>query len=293
MNLSSIFTGTGVALVTPFLASGEIDFNSFEKLIEYVISGNVNYLVPLGSTGEASTISLEEQQEILHFVSKVVAKRTALVAGCFGGNDTKALIKKISAFDLQDYDAILSASPSYNKPSQEGIFQHFSQLNDHTALPIIMYNVPGRTCSNVTAETTIRIANDCKNIFAIKEASGDLAQIQQIIKHVDPNFLVISGDDPTALKTVNMGGKGVISVIGNAYPKLFSELISLGLSKKLEEASHINNKLDPIHHWLYIDGNPSGIKAALSLKGICEEFVRLPLVSMNRANFDSLKQHLV
>lgn len=291
-NINS-FIGTGVALVTPFLESGAIDYISFEKLIEHVIHGGVDYLVPLGSTGEASTISPEEQQQILHFVVKTVASRKPIVAGCFGGNNTKALLQKIKGFDLTGIDALLSASPAYNKPSQEGIFQHFKMINDHSTRPVIMYNVPGRTSSNVEAKTSIRIANECKQIFAIKEASGNLNQIRSIIEGVSDEFLVISGDDPTALETVRMGGKGVISVIGNVYPNKFTSIIRNGLNGMFDQAELVNKKLDPIHEWLYIDGNPSGIKAALNIEGICNEFVRLPLVPMQKDNLDMLASKMV
>lgn len=291
--MTNPFIGTGVALVTPFLKTGEIDYESFEALIEYVIQGGVDYLVPLGSTGEASTLNPKEQQEILDFVSRVVKKRKPIVAGCFGGNDTKALIKKLETFDLSGVDAVLSSSPHYNKPSQEGIFQHYMAINNHSSKPVIMYNVPGRTSSNVSAKTTIRIANNCDKVFAIKEASGDLKQMQEIISNVDSNFLVLSGDDPSALESIKLGGSGVISVIANAYPKEFSNTIGSALKKNFETATNLNDQLDPIHYWLYIDGNPSGIKAALSIKGLCKQYVRLPLVQMSTQHFQSLQSTLV
>lgn len=287
--MNSQFIGTGVALVTPFNSDKSIDYHSFSNLIEFVIKGNVDFLVPMGSTGEASTLSLDEQHEILRFVVEINKGRKPIVAGNFGGNNTQALIKKLNNFDLDGVDAILSASPHYNKPSQLGIIAHFNALNAATKRPIIIYNVPGRTASNIEAETCLKLANECSNIIAIKEASADMHQIKQIIEANTPNFLILSGDDPTALETTNLGGHGVISVIANVFPSKFSTCIKLGLEKRNEEAEILNATLDPFHKWLYIDGNPAGIKQALFFKELIKNELRLPLVPMQNTNANSLK----
>ncbi len=281
---TSKFSGTGVALVTPFLSDGSIDYDRFSNIIEFVIDSGVDYLVPLGSTGEATTISSLEQKEVLRFVTSQNAGRLPVVAGCFGGNNTKELISKIEEFDLTKIDALLSSSPHYNKPSQVGIFEHYSAIANSTTLPIILYNVPSRTSSNVLADTVISLSEKYENIIGIKEASGDLDQIKTIIENSKESFLVLSGDDPTARETCLAGGNGVISVIANAYPKSFSTMIKCALNKEVDKAKHIDSTLFPLHKWLYIDGNPSGIKAALRAKGMIEDRLRLPLVPMSASN---------
>src|SRR6478736_5005562 len=224
MSLQKKFTGTGIAIVTPFHEDGKIDWDSFKKLIEYWIKGKVEYLVVLGTTGESATVHGEEKQEVFSFVSKTVNGRLPLVAG-IGGNDTQEVIDGFKEFDLGGYDAILSVAPYYNKPNQEGLFQHYKALDAATPLPIIMYNVPSRTGQNVTAETQLRIARECKKIFATKEASGNFDQIHQIIRNKPADFMVISGDDGITLPMIAAGAEGLISVVANAYPGDYSEMV--------------------------------------------------------------------
>mgnify|MGYP000524399158 CR=1 FL=1 len=218
------FRGTGVALVTPF-RNGEIDYAAFENIIEHTLQGGVDYVVPLGTTGEAVTLSSQECRDVLDFTIKIVNKRVPIVAGFFGHNDTAALVKKISTYNFEGISAILSSSPAYSKPSQEGIYQHFMRIAEVSPVPIIIYNVPGRTSSNLTAETILRLAKASEKFVAIKEASGDLVQAMQILKNKPTHFQVLSGDDPTAMPMVACGGDGVISVIANAYPRTFSDMI--------------------------------------------------------------------
>lgn len=282
------FRGTGVALVTPF-RDGKIDFSSLERIINYNIDGGVDYLVSLGTTGEAVNLNEKECQKILKFTTKINNNRVPLVAGLFGDNNTYRLVKRLNKYDLEGYSAVMSASPHYVKPNQEGIFRHFMEVEKVTPLPIILYNVPGRTSSNMSVTTTLRLANASKKFIAIKEASGDIVQATKIIKDRPAHFLVISGDDPTALGLIACGGDGVISVIGNALPNQFSEMIRAALKGDFTTAATLNANLINIHDWLYIDGNPVGIKAALSILGFCEQDVRLPLGPMSAANFKQLK----
>lgn len=286
------FSGTGVALVTPF-KNGKIDWPALEQIIEHCIAGGVEYLVSLGTTGEAVTLSSQECRQILDFTIQVADGRLPIVAGLFGGNDTKTLANKIKNYNFKGIDAILSSSPAYSKPTQEGIFQHYMALAQASSRPIIIYNVPGRTSSNVTAETTLRLAKASDKFVAIKEASADMVQAMKILKRKNPDFLLLSGDDPTALPLITCGGQGVISVIANAYPQVFSDMVRAALEGKLEKARGLNNKLLDIHHWLYIDGNPCGIKAAMEVLGLCSREVRLPLVPMSESNFDRLQQEMM
>ena len=272
--------GTGVALVTPF-KDGVIDFEAHERILEFVIKGGVDYVVSLGTTGESVTLSPEEQQDVLAFSSEKIADRVPLVAGNFGGNNTAALKRKILEFDLKGICALLSSSPAYNKPTQEGIYRHYMALDRISPLPLIVYNVPGRTASNVTAETTLRLAHDGTRIVAIKEASADLSQGRAILAERPKDFLVLSGDDPSALDLMEIGGDGVISVIANAFPKVFSQMTRLALSADIEQARILDQVLGEMHPLLYAEGNPTGIKAALHILGLCEMDVRLPLVAMS------------
>jgi len=226
MSLQEKFSGTGIAIVTPFNANGTIDWGSFRNLINFWIAGKIEYLVILGTTGESPTVHGEEKQQVFSFVNETVAGRIPLIAG-IGGNDTNEVIQGFKNFDLKGFDAILSVSPSYSKPNQEGIFQHYKMLNAATPLPIMIYNVPSRTGQNVTADTQVRIAHECENIFGTKEASGDFNQIMQIIKNKPKDFLVISGDDLITLPMIACGGDGVISVVANAYPKDYSDMVRL------------------------------------------------------------------
>lgn len=280
--------GTGVALVTPF-KQGEVDHDALARIIDHVIRGGVEYLVCLGTTGEASTITLDESHSILKTFIKVNDARVPIVLGALGGNDTAALIRRISEFDLDGVSAFLSASPAYNKPSQEGIYQHYLKLSDHSPLPILIYNVPGRTCSNITAETTLRIAEHCEQVIGIKDASADMMQVSKIAKHKPADFLLLSGDDPTTLSTIAYGGEGVISVIANAFPRQFSDMVRAALAGDYAVALQLHQELLDIHQWLYIEGNPTGIKAAMSILDLCGREMRLPLVPMTSERLRFLK----
>jgi len=274
-----LFSGTGVAIVTPFQQSGAIDLIALEKLVEHQINGGINYLVVLGTTGEGSTLSKEEKKQIFSAVHQFTKGRISLVAG-IGGNDTQGVIDSFSSYDLTGYSAILSVSPYYNKPNNEGLYQHYKAISAASPLPIIMYNVPGRTGMNVTAATTLRIAHDCKNIIATKEASGNMEQIMQIIKDKPVGFEVISGDDGITLPLIACGAIGVISVLANAYPRQLSTMVKFCLEGNFAGARPIHEKLMPIIHSLFVEGNPSGIKAYLSEMGIVDEYFRLPVVGV-------------
>lgn len=276
MSLRDKFTGTGIAIVTPFRTDGGIDWDSYKKLIEFWINGKTEYLVVLGTTGESATIHGEEKQQVFSFVSETVAGRLPLVAG-IGGNDTQEVLAGFKSFDPKGYDAILSVSPYYNKPNQEGIFQHYKLLSEKTPLPIIMYNVPGRTGQNVAAETTIRIARECTNIFATKEASGNFDQVNYIIKYKPADFMVISGDDAITLPMIACGAEGLISVVANAYPADYSEMVRLSLAGKFAEARALHYRYTDIIQSMFAEGSPGGVKAYLAEMGLCSNTVRLPV----------------
>lgn len=289
MSLREKFTGTGIAIVTPFHEDGKIDWASFGQLIEFWIKGKIEYLVVLGTTGESATVHGIEKQEVFSFVAKQVAGRVPLVAG-IGGNDTQEVIEAFKKFDLSGYDAILSVSPYYNKPNQEGIFQHYKALDAATPLPIIMYNVPGRTGMNVTADTQLRIANECKNIFATKEASGNFDQLNQLLKYKPANFMVISGDDPITLPMIALGAEGVISVVGNAYPYEFSEMVRLCLKGDYDKAKLLHFKYTDIIASMFTEGSPSGVKAYLAEMGLCKNTFRLPVVSVSGKHLVKIRE---
>ena len=274
------FTGTGVAIVTPFTTKGDIDFPALTKLVEHLIKGRVEYIVVLGTTGETATLSKEEKQQVIAHIIKATKKRIPLVLGV-GGNNTSEIVMKLKKDDLSGFDAILSVSPYYNKPSQEGIYQHYKAIAKASPLPIILYNVPGRTASNITAETTLRLANEFKNIIAIKEASGNIEQCMKIIKYRPDNFLIISGDDNLTLPLIASGADGVISVVANAYPKDFSDMVRFALVHDLKNAQKLHYKLMEITEQLFADGNPGGVKVVLAKKKITQPTVRLPLVEPN------------
>ena len=272
-------SGTGVAIVTPFLETGEIDTVALEVLVNHLINGGVDYLVVLGTTGETATISKEEKNKLLELVNKFTNNRVKLVAG-IGGNDTREVISSMKELSLSGYCAILSVSPYYNKPNSEGLFQHYKAIAEAAPLPVIMYNVPGRTGMNVSAATTLRIARECNNIIAIKEASGNMEQIMQIIAEKPQGFEVISGDDGLALPLIACGAIGVISVVANAYPKQYSDMINLCMEGKFNEARKGHEKILPIINTLFAEGSPSGVKAYLSMMGIVKETFRLPVVGV-------------
>lgn len=279
MNLHERFRGTGVALVTPF-KNGGIDWEDLEKIIEHVIAGGVEFLVSLGTTGESVTLTEEEQRRILDFTIKINRGRVPLVAGVFGGNNTAAMVEKIAGFNFEGIDALLSSNPSYSKPGQEGIFQHYMALAEVSPKPIIIYNVPSRTASNMTAETTLRLANASDKFLGVKEASDDIYQITKIIKGRPKNFLVLSGDDFLTLPVIGAGGDGVISVIANTAPRPFTDMVRAALRNDMPAARQLNFRLLELYKLLFIEGNPVGVKAALELQGLCSREVRLPLVPM-------------
>lgn len=280
-----------MALVTPFHKDGSIDFKGLKKLIEFIISGKAEYLVPLGTTGESVTLTEDEKIAILDFVIECNAGRLPVVLG-LGGNNTQQLLNSFKNYEFDGVDAILSVSPYYNRPTQKGIFQHYKMIGNASPVPMIIYNVPSRTGSNLFAETTLQIAEEIENIIGIKEASGNMEQTMQIIKNKPENFLVISGDDIITLPLIAAGADGVISVVANACPKPFSEMVRLSLKGNFEKARELHyNLLDFTHH-IFTEGNPVGIKAALSILNICEEHVRLPLVSASRGAFNKIEAAL-
>ncbi|MFT6338484.1 MAG: 4-hydroxy-tetrahydrodipicolinate synthase [Saprospiraceae bacterium] len=287
----SQFTGTGVAMITPF-KNNEVDYPNIERIIEHLIDGGINYLVALGSTGETATLNEEESRKVLDTVISVVNKRIPIVAGNFGGNNTLELCKKIKSYKFKGIDAILSSSPAYVKPSQEGIYHHYMEMAKVSEVPIILYNVPGRTKSNMEWTTTIRLAEASKKFIGIKEATGDLIQATRIIKNRPDNFFVTSGDDEVALPMVACGGEGVISVIGNAFPKEFSGMINAALRNDYPEARRLNLQTYDLHKWLYIEGNPVGIKSAMKIIGFGTNDVRLPLHNMSETNYTQLEKAL-
>jgi 4-hydroxy-tetrahydrodipicolinate synthase len=276
------FKGLGVAMVTPFNKDGDVDFPALQRLTENLINGGVNYLVVQGTTGESVTLRKEEKRAILDFVLEINNKRLPVVLG-MGGYDTRELLETVEAFDFTGVDAILSVSPYYNKPTQEGLFAHYNELNKNTPLPIILYNVPGRTGRNMQAETTLRLARECKNIIGIKEASGSFNQIMSIIQERPKDFLVTCGDDAIALPTMSVGGDGVISVVGNAFPKEFSEMVNLARNQKFEEAQKIHYALLDIIQHLFVESNPSGVKEVLKVLGVAQNYTRLPIVPVTEA----------
>lgn len=275
--------GTGVALITPFTKKGKVDFIGLEHMVNHVIADGkgVDYIVALGTTGETATLDWQERMDVFACIAEKNKKRVPLVAG-FGGNDTAKLIQEIKAFNVKGYDAILSASPYYNKPTQEGIYQHYKAVCSETNLPVITYNVPGRTASNITAATCIRLAKDIKNIIAVKEASGDLIQCMEIVRDKPKDFLVISGEDALTLPMISFGMDGVISVAANVWPVEFSRMVKLAMKGDFVKASNIHFKLLAGMHLLFAEGNPGGAKAFLSQMGIIENCLRLPLVPVSK-----------
>lgn len=283
--------GTGVALVTPFKQDYSVDVQALERIVNYVIDGGVDYLVVLGTTAETATLSKDEKELVKETVTKANAGRVPMVLG-IGGNNTHEIVQQIKQTDLGNYDAVLSVSPYYNKPTQEGIYQHFKAVAEATSKPIILYNVPGRTASNMLPETVLRLAKDCKNIVAIKEASGDIVQAMKIIKNKPDDFLVISGDDMITLPMVLAGGAGVISVIGEGLPKEFSKMVRLGLEGNAKEAYKIHYKVQESIDLIFEEGNPAGIKAMFQQLGLCNDTVRLPLVPATNELKNKIKHFL-
>lgn len=279
--------GTGVALITPFLANLEIDYVALELTIEHLIKGNVEYIVVLGTTGETATLSATEKESIFNYVAKIVNNRIPLVAG-IGGNCTTEIVKQVSEFNIKGYVAILSVSPYYNKPTQEGIYQHYKAIAQVSILPIILYNVPPRTGMNVSAETSLRLAHEFKNIIGIKEASGNFEQINFIAANKPQNFQLISGDDPLTLPMIALGAVGIISVIANVIPSQFSLMVRQCLDGNLADAQLAHYKFLEFTRLCFADGNPAGVKAAMQHLHICNDYLRLPLVNVTKATRDKL-----
>lgn len=279
--------GTGVALITPFKEDLSVDVEGLKKVVNYNIDNGTDYLVVLGTTAESATLNKEEKQLVIDTIVEANNKRLPLVLG-IGGNNTAAVIEEMKTSNLTAFTAILSVSPAYNKPTQQGIYNHFAAIAQEAPLPIILYNVPGRTASNMLPETVIKLANDFKNIIGIKEAAGDLVQAMQMIDGTPDSFLVISGDDMIALPMTLAGGAGVISVIGEGFPKEFSKMIQLGLDRKVDEAYAIHYNIAPAINYIFEEGNPAGIKAVFKKLNICNDAVRLPLVKAS----DSLQSKI-
>jgi len=284
---SKIFEGTGVALVTPFRKDGSIDFKAFEKLLEHVITDGVDFLVALGTTSEYPTLSHSEQNAVVNFIKEINNRRIPLMLG-IGGNSTTDVIKKIQETDFTDIDAILSVVPYYNKPSQKGMIQHFMSIAAASPVPIVLYNVPGRTGKNMEADTAIYLAHNNPNIIGIKEASGDLIQVMNIIKRKPDNFLVLSGEDALTMPLIAAGANGIISVTANAYPKAIAKMVKAGLAGDNKTAQKIHNDLLQFSQLIFEDGNPSGIKAALQIKEIVHSAVRMPLTTINRSLYGKI-----
>lgn len=274
---TNIFKGLGIALVTPFKTDGSIDYEALKRLIEYQTDNGADFLCILGTTSESPCLDYEERAEIKRFVVEANQGRLPVLMGC-GGNNTRAVVKELQSFDLRGVDGILSVCPYYNKPSQEGLYRHFKMIADNCPLPVVLYNVPGRTGINMKSETTIRLATDCKNIIAVKEAGGSLEQVDEIIKNKPAHFDVLSGDDALTFPMIASGAAGVISVIGNALPREFSRMIRLEFNGEFEPARKIHHRFTELYSLLFVDGNPAGVKALLHEMGFIENELRLPLV---------------
>jgi 4-hydroxy-tetrahydrodipicolinate synthase len=275
------FRGTGVAIVTPFKNDSSVDFSSLGRVINHVIEGGVSYIVALGTTGEAPTISKAEKQAIISYAVEAVNNRVPLVTG-IGGNNTQEITNFIKNTDLTGVEAILSVSPYYNKPTQRGIYMHYKAVAASSHLPVIMYNVPSRTGSNMTLKLGVTLGRECDNIIAVKEASGDFAQIMKILRDKPDEFLVISGDDMNALPVIAAGGSGLISVLANAFPTAWSEMVGQALKTNMKAAREIQYRYLDLIELLFVDGSPAGIKAMLQIKGLCQNYLRLPLVPVSK-----------
>ncbi len=280
--------GMGVALITPFKEDETVDYTALNRLVDYQLQNGTDYLVVLGTTAETPTLTAEEQKEIVQLVVSKVKGQIPVVLG-LGGNNTRALVDKLRNDDFTGIDAILSVVPYYNKPSQEGIYQHYKAIAEATRLPIILYNVPGRTGVNMTAETTLRVARDFDNVVAIKEASGNITQMDDIIKNKPKDFEVISGDDGITFPLMTLGAVGVISVIGNAFPKEFSRMVRLALSGDYESALTIHHRFTELFELLFVDGNPAGVKSMLNMMGYIENKLRLPLIPTRITTYEKIR----
>lgn len=273
----NIFKGLGIALITPFMEDGSVDYKALIRLIEYQLNNGADFFCILATTGETPTLTTEEKQKIKDLVVDLVGGKVPILMGC-GGYNTMAVIEELKTRDFKGIDGILSVCPYYNKPSQEGLYQHFKTIAAATSLPVVLYNVPGRTGVNMKAETTVRLAHDCPNIVAIKEASGNLEQVDEIIKNKPKDFDVISGDDALTFPMISCGAVGVISVIGNALPREFSKMIRLQIKGEYDGARKIHHRFTDLFSLLFVDGNPAGVKAMLHEMGYIQNVLRLPLV---------------
>ncbi len=282
--------GLGVAMITPFQENGTVDYSGLERLVKHLHKG-ADYLVVMGTTGEAATLSEEERFTVLDFVMEINAGKLPIVYG-MGGSNTSDLVRQMKDFDRKGVVAFLSASPAYSKPTQEGIYRHYKALSEASPLPIILYNVPGRTASNVLPSTVLRIANECKNIVAIKEAAGSIEQVMELARTLPETFLLLSGDDVLAVPHMACGGHGIISVVGNAYPSMFSQIISASANGDFRKARELHYKLVPLIDNLFKEGNPGGIKETLQHLGICQNHMRLPLYPVSKALSDALYRNI-
>lgn len=287
----NLFRGLGIALVTPFKASGDVDYEALRKLVRYQIDNGADFLCILATTGETPTLTTEEKQKIKETVLDINGGRLPVLMGC-GGNNTSAVISELQTTDLSGIDGILSVCPYYNKPSQEGLYQHFKAIAAATVLPVVLYNVPGRTGVNMTAATTVRLARDCDNIVAIKEAAGSLEQVDEILKNAPKGFEVISGDDALTFPMISCGAVGVISVIGNALPREFSKMIRLEMKGEIAAARSIHHKFTDLFSLLFVDGNPAGVKTVLYEMGFIENVLRLPLVPARITTLQKISERL-
>lgn len=283
--------GMGVALITPFTQKGEVDYEALSRLIDYQLLNHIDYIVALGTTAETPTLTEEEKKDIMDLVLRKASGKVPVVMG-LGGNNTKSITDQLQNGNFRGIDAILSVVPYYNKPSQEGLYQHFAAIAKVSPVPVVLYNVPGRTGTNMTAATTLRLANDFDNIIAIKEASGDMAQIESLIKDKPSDFLVISGDDGVAFPLITQGAAGVISVIGNAFPAEFSRMVRLALQGDYENARTIHHRFTELFELLFVDGNPAGVKSMLSAMGMIENKLRLPLVPTRITTYEKIRDVL-
>ncbi|MCX6285592.1 MAG: 4-hydroxy-tetrahydrodipicolinate synthase [Bacteroidetes bacterium] len=288
-NIRSKLKGTGVAIVSPFKRSGSVDFVAYEKVMNHIIEGGCEFIVVLGTTGESPTLSKQEKTDLIKFSVEKNAGRVPLVIG-IGGNNTAEVIITIDSTSFKGVDAVLSVCPYYNKPQQEGIFRHFKAVSEASPVPVILYTVPGRTGSNITASTTLRLAKECKNIIGIKEASGNIDQISQVLKNRPKDFLVFSGDDALTLSLLALGTDGVISVVANVFPKEFSNMVRFGLKGDFGKARVLHFRLLDFINSIFADGSPAGVKAALELKKLAGNFLRLPLVPVNNATYKLIHQ---
>jgi 4-hydroxy-tetrahydrodipicolinate synthase len=283
------FKGTGVAIITPFKNDSSIDFAALGRVVDHLIKGGVNYIVAMGTTGESVTLSKDEKKALICYIKEAIDNRVPLVVG-IGGNNTQEIITQVRNTDLDGVDGILSVAPYYNKPNQRGLFQHFKAISNSSPIPVILYNVPGRTCSNIASETCLQLAHECENIVAIKEASGDMEQVMKIIKGKPENFSVISGNDMDTLQITALGGSGVISVLANAFPAQCSELVNHALKLNFKAAREIQFRFLEIIELLFADGNPAGVKAMLNIMNISHNNLRLPLVPVSKQVYSRIQK---